>query len=247
MADHLSSDHLSTLNAAADAVVDTLANNNHWGPSGTKPGQYSFDLLADKAAISILTDAGLGVLSEETGLQGTTDAVAVLDPVDGSTNASRRFRYFATSICVVQNNELISALVHHHGTGDRYEAVRGNGAKLNGSTIPTTTSRALSDAIIGHNGVPSQRGPWAQSRMFGAAALEMCAVADGRLDGFVNYSLNGLASWDYLGAMLICGECGVEVRDARGEELVTLDFEARRSPVAAPAPLIDELMTLASL
>ena len=56
-----------------------------------RPGQYALDLVADDAILPLLLDAGVAVLSEESGHSGPTDAevTVVLDPVDGSTNCSR--------------------------------------------------------------------------------------------------------------------------------------------------------------
>ena len=71
-----------------------------------------------------------------------------------------------------------------------------------------------------------------QFRCFGAAALDLCAVADGRFDAYVDFDVDALGPWDYLGGMLICQEAGVEVADAFDRPLVTLDHAARRTPVA---------------
>ncbi len=233
---------LEVLHAAVDAVVLALQTQRDWGPSGRRPGQYAFDLAADEAAIGVLRGAGLGVLSEESGADPSEGPIAVLDPVDGSTNASRGLRYYATSVCVVQDGSPVAAVVHHHGSGDRYEATRGGGARLNGTTLRQRQSRPLAESVVAVNGLPPTWGGWAQFRALGAAALELCAVADGRIDGYIDYSPGGLGSWDYLGALLVCAETGVELRDAHGRDLVVLDHHSRRSVVAGPAHLIDELM-----
>ena len=240
----MASDLLNVLNGAIDAVIDILRDCRDRGPSGLTPGQYSFDLAADAAAVAVLRGGGLRVLSEESGLSGGEGPVAVLDPVDGSTNASRGIRYFATSICVVDGGEPVAAVVHDHGSGERFEAVRGEGARCNGVRLERTTARPLAESIVGVNGWPPGRGGWAQFRTLGAAALELCAVAAGRLDGYIDFSLGGLGSWDYLGGLLVCGETGVEVHDGLGRDLVVLDHRSRRAPVAAPAPLAAELLAV---
>ena len=233
---------LEVLHAAADAVAAVLAEQQDWGPSRRRPGQYAFDLTADAAAVEVLLDGGLSVLSEESGASPGSGPVAVLDPVDGSTNASRGLRYCATSVCVVEGGEPVAAVVCDHGSAERYEAVRGGGARLDGASLGHRAARPLGQSIIAVNGLPPGPGGWAQFRAFGAAALEMCAVAGGRLDGYVDFSRGGLGPWDYLGAMLVCSEAGVEVSDAAGRELVVLEHAARRAPVAAPAPLIRDLL-----
>jgi fructose-1,6-bisphosphatase/inositol monophosphatase family enzyme len=96
------SDLLEVLDAAAGAVRTALDDLSDWGLADTRPGQYQSDLAADTAAVEVLVGAGLGVLSEESGLtEGDRDLLAVLDPVDGSTNASRGLPWFATSVCVL--------------------------------------------------------------------------------------------------------------------------------------------------
>ena len=238
----MSRDLLDVLNAAADAAVDALAECTDWGPTGQKPGQYGFDMAADAAATAALRDGGLRVLSEETGLEEGDGPVAVLDPVDGSTNASRGIRYFATSICVVEGEEPLAAVVHDHGNGERFEAVRGGGAQLDGVRLAPREERPLHSAVVAVNGQAPGWGGWAQVRTLGAAALELCAVAAGRLDGYIDFSSGGLGSWDYLGGLLVCREAGVAVVDALGRQLVTIEHAARRAPVAAPPLLLKQMM-----
>jgi len=193
-------DHIHTLNAAADAVDAALAGCRDWEPTGLKHGQFGFDLAADAAATDVLRRAGLRVLSEESGLERGDGPVAVLDPVDGSTNASRGIRYFATSICVVDAQGPLAAVVHDHGSGERFEALRGGGARCDGETLRPPAPRPLAESVVGVNGWPPGRGGWAQYRTLGAAALELCAVAAGRLDGYLDFYL-GTGYPDYEAVM----------------------------------------------
>ena len=234
-------DFLDVLNAAADAAVAALAGCTDWGPTGRKEGQYGFDLAADEAATAVLRDGGLRVLSEESGLGAGDGPVAVLDPVDGSTNASRGIRYFATSVCVVDDTVPVAAVVHDHGSGERFEAVRGGGARLDGTLLDPRRERPLHSAVVAVNGQAPGWGGWAQVRTLGAAALELCAVADGRLDGYIDFSKDGLGSWDYLGGLLVCREVGVGVVDGVGRQLVTIDHArtaraCSRTTAAADGP-----------
>ncbi len=234
---------LEVLHAATDAVQAALAECEDWTPTGAKHGQYGFDLAADEAACAVLRQAGLRVLSEESGLDRGDGPVAVLDPVDGSSNAARGIRYFATSICVVVSGEPVAAVVHDHGSGERFEATAGGGAFCDGARLPQRQrENDLDRAVVAINGLAPGPGAWAQTRMLGAAALELCAVAAGRLDGYVDFSDSGLGCWDYLGAMLICAESGVNIVDATGRDLVITDHAARRSPIAAAPPLLDHLI-----
>ena len=84
--------------------------------------------------------------------------------------------------------------------------------------------------------------------MLGAAALDLCAVAEGVLDGYAVVGGSQLGSWDYLGGMLVCSESGAVVDELEGRELVTLEHAARRTPVAAStSELLGALSSAAAL
>jgi len=226
------SELLDVLHRATDAVVAALATHDHWGLSGVRDGQYFSDLAADEAASTVLIGAGLAVLSEESGVTGASEMVAVLDPLDGSTNASRGLPWYATSICVVADGAAVASVVHDHVSGVRWEAVAGGGARMDGVLLEARTEIPFDESLVVVNGLPPENPGWAQFRVYGAAALDLCAVADGRFDAFVDYDVDALGPWDYLGGMLICQEAGVSVSDAFGRPLVVLDHTARRTPVA---------------
>jgi fructose-1,6-bisphosphatase/inositol monophosphatase family enzyme len=222
---------------SANAVVSALADWERWGPSGEKVGQYASDLAADVAAHEVLDAAGVGVLSEESGLQrADAEVVVVVDPLDGSTNASRRLSWWATSFCAVDAHGPAAAVVVDLVHGTRYEATRGGGARRDGVAIEPSGATALDDAMVGVSGLPPRSLGWRQFRALGASALDLCAVADGRLDAWVDCSPDAHGSWDYLGAMLVCAEAGAPMVDALGRDLVVLDHAARRTPLAAATP-----------
>ena len=223
---------LAVVHEAVDAVVASFDGHDDWGLSGGRDGQYTSDLVADSAALPVLQYAGLAVLSEESGRSGDAELVAVVDPLDGSTNASRPLPWFATSICVVEGDRPRVAVVHDHASGVRWDAIAGGGARVDGAALPRRASVSLDEAIVAINALPSRNPGWGQFRCFGAAALDLCAVADGRFDAYVDFDVDALGPWDYLGGMLVCQEAGVEVADAFDRPLVTLDHAARRTPVA---------------
>lgn len=233
---------VATLHDAASAVRSALDALPDWGPAGTRPGQYRSDLVADEAAATVLQRAGLGVMSEESGLHGADrELVVALDPVDGSTNASRGLPWYATSLCALDRDGPRAAVVADHASGVRFEAIRGGGARVDGRLLVPSECDNLADAIVGLSGYPPHGLGWRQYRAFGALALDLCAIAGGRLDAYVDCSPSAHGAWDYLGGMLICREAGACVVDAFGRELVTLDHGARRTPVAAAtAALLDE-------
>lgn len=235
---------LALLDEVAEAVRAALGDLDDWGPAGTRAGQYRSDLAADAAARRVLDAAGVGVLSEESGRHRPDHPVCVVvDPLDGSTNASRGVPWYAISLCAVDPDGPGAALVVDLVHGDRFEATRGGGARRNGRPLAPTGCTRLGDALVGLSGYPERWLGWRQFRALGAAALDLCAVAAGVTDGYVDCSWNAHGSWDYLGGMLVCQEAGAVVVDADGRDLVVLDHDARRTPVAAATPaLLDELV-----
>jgi len=226
-------DGIALLHDVADAVALALGSVRDRGPSGLRDGQYALDLVADDAALAVLHRAGVGVLSEESGLELVEGRpTVVIDPVDGSTNCSLGVPWYATSLCLVDEDGPAAALVVNQASGERWSAVRGGGAWCDGRALAPSGRTVLSEAIVGISAPAPPTPGWAQFRAFGASALDLCLVAGGVLDGFVDCGVDQHGSWDYLGALLICQEAGAVVSDALDRDLVVLDHAARRTPVA---------------
>ncbi len=235
---------LELLHEVADEVAAALASVREWGPSGRRDGQYAADLIADAAALEVLRRAGVGVLSEESGLRDAhRPLLVVLDPLDGSTNAAQGIPWFATSVCALDADGPLAALVVNLVNGDRFEARRGEGAWRNGQPIGPSECTTLRRAIVGLSGFPPRWLGWKQYRALGAAALDLCAVACGMLDGYIDCSRDAHGVWDYLAGLLICQEAGAVVVDAFSRDLVVRDPAEKRTPVAAAnGALLDELV-----
>ena len=228
---------LEALHDAATAVRSVLDGLEDWGLAGTRAGQYRSDLAADDAALAVLDRAGLGVLSEESGLRAADrDVIVVVDPIDGSTNASLGLPWYATSLCAVDADGPRAALVVNQSQGTRFEALRGAGASVDGRPVQPSACASLGEAVVGLSGYPDRHLGWKQYRALGAAALDLCAVAGGQLDGYVDCSRDAHGVWDYLGGLLVCTEAGASVVDALQRDLVVLDAAARRTPLAAATP-----------
>ncbi len=232
------------LDEAAAAIAGALGGLRDWGLAGTRAGQYRSDLAADAAALEVFDRAGLGVLSEESGRhRAEVELTVVVDPLDGSTNASRGIPWFATSLCAVDADGPRAALVVNLATGERFEALRGAGATRNGEPIAPSSTVELNRAVVLLSGFPSRWMGWSQYRALGACALDLCAVASGAVDGYVDCSVNAHGSWDYLGGLLVCREAGAKIGDGDRRDLVTLDHDARRTPVAGATPeLLGQLL-----
>jgi fructose-1,6-bisphosphatase/inositol monophosphatase family enzyme len=228
---------LNLLHETAGAIEAALGDVQDWGLTGGVAGQHHSDLAADAVAVERLRAGGVGVLSEESGRHDPDRRVTVVvDPLDGSTNASRGIPWFAISLCAVDADGPLAAVVVHVGAGHRFTAVRGGGAALDGQPVRPSAVTSLSTALVGLSGYPPTYLGWHQYRALGAAALDLCAVAAGRLDAYIDCSPSAHGPWDYLGGMLVCQEAGAPVVDAQGRDLVVLDHAARRTPVAAATP-----------
>src|SRR5436190_429710 len=114
--------HVSEMQARALAP---LRSEDRRGRT-SRPGQYALDLVADAVIVPLLADAGLAVVSEESGRSGPPDAAVtvVLDPVDGSTNCSRNLPYWAISLCALDADGPLCSLVANQATGEQFTAVR---------------------------------------------------------------------------------------------------------------------------
>lgn len=242
---------VAVLDEAAAAVaeaVDTVTDAGLVGAGSGHPGQHHSDLVADAAAVEVLRGHGLGVLSEESGrTRGEAgpdgEVVVVLDPLDGSTNFLHGIPWFATALCAVDEGGLRAAVVRNLATGTTHRAARACGAERDGRPIRPSAATRLDDAIVGLSGWPHRYLGWRQYRALGAAALDLCAVADGTLDGYLDCSLDAHGPWDYLGAVLVLQEAGGTAVDAHGRELLVVDLDARRTVVAGAT---DALCTAAA-
>ena len=235
---------IELLHEAAIAIRAALDGLDDWGPSGARAGQYLSDLAADEVAVEILEAGGVGVMSEESGGHALDrDVVVVVDPLDGSTNAARGIPWFATSLCAVDADGPRAALVVDLPHGRTYTAVRGGGAAVDGVPLRHSGCDDVSEALVAISGLPAEPLGWRQFRTLGAAALDLCAVAEGTLDAFVDCSPSAHGVWDYLGGALVCAEAGAVVADAYARDLAVIDHLARRTPVAAATPvLLDALV-----
>ena len=233
-------DILQVLNNTADAVSQVLEANTDWSLSGIRHTQYSVDVRADNAALAVLHVAGCAVLSEEsqiTGQWGDDDILVVMDPLDGSTNASRGVPWFATALCALDKNGMRGSLVVNQASGkDRYWATQGGGAFHNGNQMRPSACSTLKEAVVGVSGLASFRPQWSQFRALGAAALDICLVAQGVLDGWVDFNSHGV--WDYLASILICQEAGVATSEYLDRELLVTQYDEKRTPIVAATPAL---------
>jgi len=244
---------LYALRNVANVAQLTISAARDWSFTGMQKGQYAADVFVNDAVISALREFGWGVLSEESGAEGFDASrpgelgdqlVVIVDPIDGSTNASRGIAWHAVSLCCVdRDGPRVSVVAQLAPPHTEYAAIRGVGAWRNGEVLKTPESRPLDKCVVGVSGPPPPNPGWWQFRANGAAALDLCLVADGGLDGYLDCDQHGV--WDYAGAALVCSEVGVAIADAHGRDLFPLRHGERRTPIAATSTqVLNELIAL---
>jgi len=212
----------------SEQIMIRLSSLEDWGKADGHPGQYKHDVIADEIATPQLIAAGLGVFSEESPPTGLDKSfIAIIDPIDGSTNANLGLPWYALSLCLVHNEEAVAAYVRNLATEETFRAELGCGAEKNGHKIVASGVTDIDNSIVVLNDLPTKHFGWRQYRSLGSAALDLCKVADGSFDAFVDMG-EGLALWDYAGAALICEEAGAKITDL-GSNPISYSLSTGRS------------------
>lgn len=190
------------------------------------------DHAAERAIIDVIKKhyPEHAILAEESGAHGDSDTVWIIDPLDGTTNYLHRFPVFAVSIGVQVDGHMAHAVVYDPLRQELFTASRGAGAQLDDHKIRVSGQKELERALIG-TGFPYRQSddelePYLRMlgkvvkntsgvRRPGAAALDLCYVAAGRLDAFWE---TGLAPWDMAAGALIIREAGGIVSGLDGGE-----------------------------
>lgn len=236
---------LALFSDIADAVAAALSTNEEWGLSDARDGQYRIDVIVDALCVEPLNGSGFNTLSEESGVTTVRadGPVVVVDPLDGSTNASRAIPWYATSLCLVDAGVPQIAMIANHATGQRFAAVAGEGAWCDDRPVRVSACERLSEAIVGVSGLPGHHYGWDQFRSLGAAAADLCLLASGSIDAWFDAGPGGHGVWDYFAGLLICLEAGAVVTELDDRDLMVLDPSARRRPCcAASSGLLAELV-----
>lgn len=192
---------------------------------------------ADRAAQDLIKKEVLlkypdhGILGEEDlSISGSSGYQWIVDPLDGTTNYAHHFPIFSVSLAVVCEDHTLCGVVYNPVSGEIFKAASGEGASLNSLPIRVSENDSLNDSLLG-TGFPynirettennldhfSNFAVRAQGiRRCGSAALDLCFVACGRLDGF--WELN-LKQWDIAAGALMVREAGGSTTDFEGREL----------------------------
>lgn len=168
-----------------------------------------------------------GMMGEEgTDVPGTSGVRWIVDPLDGTTNFLYGLPGFGVSIAAEVDGAVVAGVVLDPARDELFAATRGGGATRNGAPIHVSAATDLGLALIatGFAYDAARRARQAAAlvevlprvrdiRRFGAAAVDLCSVACGRVDGYFE---RGLAPWDLAAGGLIAAEAGAAVTDFEG-------------------------------
>ena len=166
-----------------------------------------------------------GILGEEgASVAGTSGLTWVIDPIDGTVNYFYDIPAYAVSIALVEGEpdpatwRALAGVVINGATGERFEALRGEGARLDGREIRIADAVPASMALVGTGfGYDARRrerqaavvqgliGSVRDIRRIGSAALDLASVACGRLNAYYE---RGLQPWDMAAGALLVEEAG---------------------------------------
>lgn len=214
--------------------------------AATKSSDTDVVTEADRASEALILERILaarpddGILGEEgSDRAGSSGVRWLVDPIDGTVNYFLGLPQYAVSLGVEVDGVVRVGVVVNAATGAEFTAVRGRGATADGQPIAVREARPLERSVIstGYNYEPLIRARQARSvaelvvrvadiRRFGSCALDLCALACGQSDGYVE---EGCMPWDHAAGGLIAEEAGAVVEVLRGAS-------GRALVVAAPAP-----------
>jgi myo-inositol-1(or 4)-monophosphatase len=213
--------------------------------AGTKSSDIDIVTAADRASEQLVLDRLLGarpddglVGEEGDDLRGTSGVTWIVDPIDGTVNYLYGLPHFAVSIAAEVDGEVVAGVVLAPALGLEYAATLGGGATCNGQPVRPRPAVPLRQRLVGTGfsyeleartreaGYVARLLPRIRDiRRLGSCALDICAVASGLLDAYVE---EGAHIWDHAAAGLICSEAG-------GVLEVTRSPGGKRLLICAPA------------
>lgn len=170
-----------------------------------------------------------GFVGEEgDDVTGSSGVVWIADPIDGTVNYLYGIPAFSVSIAASFEGTVVAGVVHNPMSGETFTAALGEGARLDGDSISVGSGTDISQALVGtgYSYLTEVRARQAieisqlvsrvrDIRRIGSAALDLCYVACGRYDAYVERALH---EWDLAAGRLIVTEAGGRVEGLRGAE-----------------------------
>jgi myo-inositol-1(or 4)-monophosphatase len=242
---------LQAARAAARILVEHSAGPRRVDHKGVIDLVTEVDLACEAAVRRVLEQhtPEVPILGEEEGGPWEAPTRWVLDPLDGTTNFVHGFPSYAVSLALEVDGRATVGVVIDPVRGAEYTAVRGQGAYRDGVRLAVSSCDRLQDALLG-TGFPydrHDRAPFYLARVeafmrrcqgirrAGAAAMDLCFMAQGSLDGFWEFSLS---PWDVAAGVLLVEEAGGRVSAHDGGPL----DPRRPSPLVSNGHLHDAMM-----
>ena len=215
------------------------------------------DRKCEEVVTGILQEAfpEIGILAEEFTQKDTGSKERwLVDPLDGTTNYASGYPAFCTTVALQRDGEIVLGVVYEPLRDELFEAVRKEGARLNGAGIRVSETEDLSQALLA-TGFPYDRCEQPDTnldrfcaltmrtrgvRRGGSASLDLCYTACGRLDGYWEIRLQ---PWDVCAGALIVSEAGGRVSDLAGGEYDWSGKETLASNRRLHDALVDSLST----
>jgi myo-inositol-1(or 4)-monophosphatase len=228
------------------ALADSARHKSSATDLGTEADRASERLIVEGLRRARPDDA---VLGEESGEHaGSSGLTWIIDPIDGTTNFVYGFGSWAVSIGVADAAGPLAGAVYDPLRDEMFTATRHHGARLGDRVLGSLVAPPLAESLIGTGFSYAKENRRSQARLLpvvlprvrdirrtGAASLDLCYVAAGRLNGYYEA---GLHPWDRAAGLLVATEAGADHRDVDG-------IDPRRSTlVVAPPRLLDELLAL---
>jgi myo-inositol-1(or 4)-monophosphatase len=214
----------------------------------TAADRASEDLIRERILAARPQDSVLG--EEGSAVEGGSGVHWVVDPIDGTVNYAHGIPNYAVSIGVLLEGEPVVGVVLNPAQGLEYRAVLGGGAFRNDEPIRVAEPVEPARAVVGTGfnyrrevretqarTVAAMLPRVADIRRFGSCALDLCAVAEGSLDGYVEEGVGG--AWDYTAGALIATEAGAEVQVLTGVAGMILVTAAPRAAYPGFRELLD--------
>jgi myo-inositol-1(or 4)-monophosphatase len=200
----------------------------------------SEQLIVERIAAARPDDGFLG--EEGSAREGSSGVSWVVDPIDGTVNYLYEIPAYAVSIAAAVDGEVVAGAVVNPVLGETWTALRGEGAWLDGRRLEAAAPPALDLALVATGFGYDARRRTRQAeilqavlprvrdvRRFGAASLDLCAVAAGRVDAFYE---QGLKAWDLAAGGLVASEAGASVTGLKGRPAGEAFVVAARPPLA---------------
>lgn len=248
--------------AAATRAMDIAAQIAARRPArtmakGDRDMVTDLDIEIERAVRASLHQSApeVGFLGEEGHRdQGAGGLTWVLDPIDGTANLVHGLPLFAVSLALVRDDQPVMGIIDLPALGQRYSAVNGRGATLNGRALRVREPRGLADAMVtigdyavgddaaGKNtprlAVTAQLARTVlRVRMLGSAALDLAWLAEGKTEVCITL---GSHPWDIAAGLVIAREAGAQLVDVDGRPH-TLQSQ---SMIGAPPDLIPDILRL---